>query len=244
MKECSKSIVRRLHDSRFIRKYFCGDGIDIGGAPDPLKLYIELFPLMRSVRTWDIIDGDAQKLNSIGDEMYDFVFSSHCLEHLNDPLESLQSWMRVTKPLGYLIFIVPDEDLYEQGVFPSTFNKDHKHTFTIGKTKSWSPKSIDILRLLTALGPVAAIERIELLDATYRYNLPRSDQTITPIGEGAIEVVIRKRSEFEMISGAPIRNQAQPDRETREHFNQYKDDISALKLRNLQNPPFSSKSDI
>jgi len=39
---------------------------------------------------------------------------------------------------------VPDEDLYEQGVFPSTF----KWTFTIGKAQSWCPKSINLIELL------------------------------------------------------------------------------------------------
>ena len=38
MKECSKSIMRRLAGSNFVNRNFRGDGIDIGGAPDPLAL--------------------------------------------------------------------------------------------------------------------------------------------------------------------------------------------------------------
>lgn len=42
MKELSKSIPRRLRDPSFMKDYFCGEGIDIGGKPDPLILYKEL----------------------------------------------------------------------------------------------------------------------------------------------------------------------------------------------------------
>ena len=126
MKECSKSIARRLADSNFIRRYFVGDGIDIGGKPDPLVLYQELFCGMKSVRTWDLEDGDAQRMSGVPDNHFDFVHSSHCLEHLIDPTAGLRAWLRVVRKGGHVIVTVPDEDLYEQGTFPSTFNRDHK----------------------------------------------------------------------------------------------------------------------
>jgi hypothetical protein len=44
MKECIKSIMRRLSQPNFVNRYFVGDGIDIGGGPDPLAVYQELLP--------------------------------------------------------------------------------------------------------------------------------------------------------------------------------------------------------
>ena len=85
MKECSKSISRRLASPGFINNYFVGNGLDIGGKPDPLSRYRELFCQMKSVRTWDWEDGDAQYLSGVEDGEYDFVHSSHCLEHIVDP---------------------------------------------------------------------------------------------------------------------------------------------------------------
>lgn len=240
MKECSKSIARRLHDPNFSNRYFVGSGIDIGGKPDPLAVYQELFPRIVSVRTWDIEDGDAQHLNDVGDESLDFVHSSHCLEHLVDPREGLANWLRVIKPGGHIIVTVPDEDLYEQGVFPSVFNRDHKWTFTIHKPKSWSPRSINIFDLLASLGLSAQVVKVELLIATYRFNLPRYDQTLTPIGECGIEFVVRKRTAKEVERlGLHVPGE-QPSREIRLHLNQYRDDHSTLKAANPSKPPFEN----
>lgn len=240
MKECSKSIIRRLYEPNFINRYFVGRGLDIGGKPDPLCLYQELFCQMGPVRTWDWEDGDAQFLEGVADDEYDFVHSSHCLEHLVDPIEGLINWFRVVRPGGYLVVTVPDEDLYEQGVFPSTFNRDHKWTFTIMKLRSWSERSLNVVDLIRKLGESAELIRIEQLAATYRYDLPRYDQTLTPVGECGIEFIVRKRPEMEVaVCGRWQRPSSQPDREMRLHFNQYRNDMNTLKKSNKGALPFT-----
>lgn len=241
MKECSKSISRRLTDANFINRYFVGTGLDIGGKPDPLCLYQQLFCQMRTVRTWDWEDGDAQFLASVKDSEFDFVHSSHCLEHLVDPREGFRNWLRVVRPGGYLVVTVPDEDLYEQGVFPSTFNRDHKWTFTIFKTRSWSERSLNLVDLVRELGEGAELVRMEQLSSTYRFDLPRYDQTLTPVGECGIEIVIRRRTAEEIkIGGRWIRSSEQPDQEARVHLNQYRDDLQTLKRTNEGTPPFGN----
>lgn len=245
MKECSKSIQRRLSDSNFLRRYFVGRGLDIGGKPDPLMLYEEFFPCLKCVKTWDWEDGDAQYLSGVEDGSLDFVHSSHCLEHLRDPKEGLRNWFRVVKEGGYLVIIVPDEDLYEQGVFPSTFNRDHKWTFTILKVKSWSERSINIIDMVRDLESTAEIIKIEQLSASYRFDLPRFDQTLTPIGESGIELIIRKRPMTEIDAGGRLsHSKAQPGREFRMHLNQYKADMQSMKQSNQDHPPFGNDAEI
>ena len=201
MHELSKSIQRRLHDANFIIRYFVGEGIDIGAGPDPLTQYFELFPLMTGVRAWDISDGDAEYMNGCNDAQFDFVHSSHCLEHIRNPEIALKNWLRILRPGGHLIVMVPDEDMYEQGVFPSTFNSDHKWTFSVFKTSSWSRRTRNLLDLITALGEGVDLIKIEQLTGSYRFSLPRQDQTQTPIGEAAIEFIIRKRTKTEIDAG-------------------------------------------
>ena len=193
-REQSKAAKRRFGDGAFHLRYFAGHGLDIGGKPDPLGLYVGAFARLLSCRTWDLDDGDAQFLAGVPDGSFDFVHSSHCLEHLRDPGEALGNWVRVTKPGGYVVVTVPDEDLYEQGRWPSRFNPDHKRTFTIHKASSWSPQSVNVLALLAPLAPRALIERIVLhrdfFDEALAANKP--DQTLTPVAECAIEFILRK----------------------------------------------------
>ena len=125
-------------------------------------------------------------MEGVEDESFDFVHSSHCLEHLVEPQEGLANWFRILRPGGHLVITVPDEDLYEQGVFPSTFNSDHKWTFSVFKTHSWSKRSRNILEMLMVLGDAADVQKVEVLNATHRFSLPRFDQTLTPIGESGM----------------------------------------------------------
>nr|WP_159465260.1 class I SAM-dependent methyltransferase [Scandinavium goeteborgense] len=188
----SMSINRRLMDARFSSRWLIGNGLDIGGGPDSIGIYKSLFPLMGKVTVYDMPQGDAQYLDNVGDNSFDFVYSAHCLEHVVDPMVAINNWMRVLKPNGHLIITVPDEDMYEQGVWPSTYNNDHKHTFTILKANSWSPVSINILNLIQNITFNHAVQKIELLNHSYLAGLPRFDQTRTPFAESGVEIVIKK----------------------------------------------------
>lgn len=53
---------------------------------------------------------EAGSLEFIADGTYDFVLSSHCLEHLANPLPSLAEWGRVLKDDGLLVLVVPHKD--------------------------------------------------------------------------------------------------------------------------------------
>jgi SAM-dependent methyltransferase len=110
-------------------------GIEIGG---PSSLFargglVPLYPLALRVdecnfseRTlWDAPgtdDGGANErpgsrliaeggdLGSIDSGSYDFVLSSHMLEHTANPLRVLEEWWRVLRPSGGLILVVPHRD--------------------------------------------------------------------------------------------------------------------------------------
>lgn len=151
------------HFSGFERSILQGSVLDIGAGPDPVVPHALAF---------DQAQGDANHITRYISNTFDCVYSSHCLEHMRDPEASLQEWWSLVKPEGYLFFIVPDEDLYEQGVFPSRFNGDHKFTFTIAKKKSWSPVSVNVLDLVRKL-PNAEISQLVLNDIQYDRRLQK-----------------------------------------------------------------------
>ena len=135
-----------------------GKGIDIGCGP---------WPVRPDAQPFDQVHGDANHISRYAKpESYDYVFSSHCLEHMRDPDHALQEWWKLVRPGGSMLIVVPDEDLYEQGYWPSLFNKDHKFTFTISKQESWSPVSRNLLEMARRL-PEAEVVSIRVQDAGY-----------------------------------------------------------------------------
>lgn len=128
--------VRRIpHDDVYIRHVAGKRGIEIGG---PSKLFGTNLPLYRKIRSLDGVnfahttvweghieagrhyryaDGrtgtqyiaDATDLAGIGDDIYDFVLSSNCLEHVANPIKALTAWRRVLKPGGVMILVLPNK---------------------------------------------------------------------------------------------------------------------------------------
>jgi SAM-dependent methyltransferase len=163
MRESEKANTRRSED--FFRNYLTGRVIDIGSGNNPVTAQAECF---------DIADGDANELLKFrAAESYDCVYSSHCLEHMKDPRSALKQWWALIRHGGHLVLVVPHEDLYEQGYWPSRFNKDHKATFRIGGAASWSPVSIDLHELVHSL-PGSEIISEEIQDNGYDYRLQGS----------------------------------------------------------------------
>lgn len=108
----------------FVHHLYDKDVIDVGCGPDPLP-----YKYAKSLRTWDLPDGDAQYLDGIPDESFDVVWASHVLEHMVDVPTTISHWMRVLRPGGEMMIFVPNFVYYEKCRFPSQFNGDHKQTF-------------------------------------------------------------------------------------------------------------------
>jgi SAM-dependent methyltransferase len=170
--EASKTVALWGDDIRSLLK---GKGLDIGAGPDPV---------IPGVQTFDQAHGDANKIDEYLQDQFDFVFSSHCLEHMMNPWDALPRWWKLIKPGGHMVLVVPDEDLYEQGFWPSLFNDDHKHTFTL-KEKSWSPVSICIPKLIRTL------ENTECISITEQSN--GYDRALLDFSKGKTREQARRR---------------------------------------------------
>lgn len=177
--ETSKAHGRRGKEA-FFEKYCKGDGLDIGCGNDPV---------VPGCSGWNLINGDAQYLKGIDDETFDWVYSSHCLEHMWDVRCAISNWFRVVKLGGYLILYIPQRDLYEKKeVLPSLFNGDHKHMFLLGKKSA--PDTLDIIEEIR--------EALDAKDYVIEYiktckdGYVRNAEGIQSFGEYSIECVIKK----------------------------------------------------
>lgn len=148
MDEAAKT--NKVRTDAFKRVVFTGRVIDIGCGPDPVVPHAVPF---------DVQQGDAQHiLNYLPAETFDCVHSSHCLEHMNDVKAALAQWWALVKPGGYFVIVVPHEELYEQGAWPSLFNADHKATFNLGTRNPARVVSYDIAALVGELPGVRIID--------------------------------------------------------------------------------------
>jgi SAM-dependent methyltransferase len=160
MKEAQKTSL--LRGPEFVSKYLSGKVIDIGAGKDLVCAWAEPF---------DLEHGDANVISRHRSQAaYDAVHSSHCLEHMHNPAAALRDWWSLLKPGGYLVVVVPEEDLYEQGIWPSKFNRDHKATFRLGRETTWSKVSFDLRELVLAL-PECELISAEIQDAGYDHSL-------------------------------------------------------------------------
>ncbi|MEO5367544.1 MAG: methyltransferase domain-containing protein [Magnetococcus sp. WYHC-3] len=112
-------------------------GIEIGGPSDLFRFGVPVYGVVRSLdnldfalRTtwsgnrrehapfrfhWQKRPGrqhiaDATDLSLLRDGTYDFVLSCHNLEHIANPLKALREFVRVIKPGGYILLVLPNKE--------------------------------------------------------------------------------------------------------------------------------------
>ncbi|MCL5022895.1 MAG: class I SAM-dependent methyltransferase [Nitrospirae bacterium] len=142
---------------------------------------------MEGCTGWDFENGDAQFLEGIADSFFDFVYSSHTLEHMVTPEIALRNWWRVLKPGGFLALYVPHRDLYEKKKeLPSRWNDDHRHFFLPDRDEP--PATTGILPLIRRALSGYSIEYIKECNEGHTI----TDPEIHSDGEYSIEAVIRK----------------------------------------------------
>lgn len=106
-----------------ILPYTEGRGLDVGCGrrrlrPDNMVFFDKYEEAMPDVQ------GDPENI-PFPDEHFDFVMSSHSLEHMENWGKVIDQMLRVTKHKGYICLIIPDTR--------TTFglDKDHKHEWTL-----------------------------------------------------------------------------------------------------------------
>ncbi|NQT90209.1 MAG: methyltransferase domain-containing protein [Candidatus Omnitrophica bacterium] len=83
-------------------KYCRGKGIDVGAGFWPLPGAVAL-DLKRG-------PGKEKIISDISDGTLDYVFSSHCLEHLENWRQALGDWVKKLKPGGIVFLYLPHPD--------------------------------------------------------------------------------------------------------------------------------------
>lgn len=107
---------------------FCrGHGLDVGAGQ---------WPLPRSI---PIEASEGLDAMALPEGPFDYIFSSHCLEHLPNPVAALEHWITRIRPGGVLFLYLPHPDM--EYWLPQN-NRKHLHV--------WQPA--DMAKMLRDLG--------------------------------------------------------------------------------------------
>lgn len=112
----------------FFQRYMTGHGLDIGFAG-----YTEgAQPILDTAIGVDTnYPGYNGRDLPFADNSQCYVYSSHCLEHIQNYKQAIQEWFRVTEINGHVVTVVPHQFLYEKkNNPPSHWNGDHKRFYT------------------------------------------------------------------------------------------------------------------
>ena len=131
-----------------VAPYLRGRGLDLGAGDFRVLPHVITVDNMNHAQfgfnVRPDINCDIQKLDVFASQSMDFVFSSHSLEHLEDPGSALKEWWRVIKQGGLLILYVPHKNLYPN-IGEVGANPDHKHDFLPEDVVNLMPDGWDLV---------------------------------------------------------------------------------------------------
>jgi SAM-dependent methyltransferase len=107
-------------------QYIRGSGIEIGALHRPMRVpananvnYVDRLPVSELRRQYPELNGcalvevdvvsDGEKLAEFEAGSQDFVIANHFLEHCENPIGAVESFLRVLKPKGIVYLAVPDK---------------------------------------------------------------------------------------------------------------------------------------
>ncbi|HTE24843.1 methyltransferase domain-containing protein [Flavitalea sp.] len=138
---------KRIANYKLVKNFITDKhGIEIGGPSKIFNDIIKIYPIAQRVdgvnfSTDTIWEGsikagnpytyaglnlgsqyinDATDLSSVNTGQYDYLISSHCLEHVANPIKALKEWNRVIKDGGLMVLVLPNPE----------FTFDHKRKRT------------------------------------------------------------------------------------------------------------------
>jgi SAM-dependent methyltransferase len=190
------------------RKFLRGAGIEIGALQRKLDLpescrvrYVDRmsiadlmhhYPELESLplQAPDLVD-DGEHLQSILGNSLDFVIANHFFEHCENPIQTLNNFLRVLKPGGIVFLAVPDKRFSFDAHRPSTLYQTLRETYQSG-TRSDRIKLyrewVQFVELQT--GNAIAERASDLMEARYsiHFNVWSADDLF--------ELLLQARREF------------------------------------------------
>lgn len=166
-----------------VLEFGCGGGYLLAALRCREKVGIEINPFARAEAAKNGIQ-TFSSLAGLPEEAFDRIISSHCLEHVANPFESLCVMRRLLRKDGRLILLLPIDDWRSE---PWSGPDVNAHLYT------WTPRLLGNLLMASGFNPVS----IKVVNYTWP---PRFDKSIWALSHSLFEglafmisIVLRRR---------------------------------------------------
>jgi predicted SAM-dependent methyltransferase len=183
-------------DSELAHKYCIGKGIEIGAAAhnpfnlaDCINVAIphdhEFYKQNQIEMCGKFVQVDyftsADKLLFSGDNEYDYIVSSHVIEHLQDLIGTFIEWKRVLKPDGIIFIIFPKRD-----ALPEDVGRPLSHVGEMVYNHLHKPEIFDSTKHVWVLDLQVMKNLIDFCNNYFSFNFEIIDmeETDTKVGNG------------------------------------------------------------
>lgn len=203
-----RDVTRQLDRETVARIYLRGSGLEIGALHNPLQVppsvkvrYVDRlstpdlrvqYPELASKElvNVDVVD-DGERLSTVPDVSQDFLIANQVLEHCQNPLFTLEQWLRVLKPGGILFLTLPDKRFSFDIDRPVTPIDHLLRDYREGPAWSRRQHFEEWVALVEKVAPESAVARVEeLLRVDYSIHFHVWTQA------GMLELVTLVRSMF------------------------------------------------
>lgn len=175
--------VLRLGRRRFAQGCFQGNGIEIGALDSPFPVspgvsvtyvdrlntdelchhYPELNP--NDLVPVELVD-DGEQLSAVQSESQDFVIACHFLEHCQDPIGAINTWLRILRQGGIVLLVVPDKRFTFDRNRPITRLPHHLRDALEGPSVSRSQHYLEWVHFIEESTGEEAVQRAAQLEST------------------------------------------------------------------------------
>ena len=158
------------HDN--VLDFGCGGGYMLQALCCGTKVGVDVNPAARAEATKLGIEVFAD-IAELGDRKFDVIITSHCLEHVTSPYETLTRLRRLLQKDGNIVLLLPVDDWRNE---PWAGPDINFHLYT------WTPKLLGNLLVAAGFDPI-------FIRTVTRVSPPRFDQYIWDFSERLFEVL-------------------------------------------------------
>jgi SAM-dependent methyltransferase len=172
-----------IPEDQDVLDFGCGGGYLLAALHCRERVGVEINPVARAEATKNGIKA-LSTLEELSGRTFDRVISSHCLEHVANPYESLCTMRRLLRNDGALILLLPIDDWRSE---PWVGPDDNSHLY------AWTPRLLGNLLVASGFQPVLIEVVNHVWPPRFDAHIWNFSRTVFDVLAYALSIALRRR---------------------------------------------------